>query len=275
MPILPVPDWETLYGTLLVELLSRVRLSRITLGSICSYPQALRLAEQKLGGNNLISTQIERRHGRETDGRIRFSARLRERMYRDRSMNPRASLGGCLGVDEAGCARLLAENSLPHGRGHEVSRRAHDPRFFLLRAGEIDESPGFDRGSLWIAAILHHDGDAPVVAEDEGPSAAIAPITVEVGQTNPSARAAERVDELFGVHGYSFVAGAVRSLRAEPRVAVVSKVRVHHKCVAGRHTRWIWTFAKCGVGPIWGSKKGVLTFLLLHGLVQENHRMLR
>ena len=82
MPMIPVPDWENLYSMFLVELLSRVRLSRITLGSLCSYPQALRLTEQKIGNHNAISAEVERRSGRKADGRIRFSSSLRERMYR-------------------------------------------------------------------------------------------------------------------------------------------------------------------------------------------------
>ncbi len=36
MPIIPIPDWEMIYGEFLTELLTRIRLSRITLGSICS-----------------------------------------------------------------------------------------------------------------------------------------------------------------------------------------------------------------------------------------------
>jgi spore photoproduct lyase len=81
MPIIPVSDWETLYGQFLGDLLSRIPLSRITLGSICSYPQAMRLTEQKLGRNNSISAQVERRH-RVSDGRTRFPRELREKMYR-------------------------------------------------------------------------------------------------------------------------------------------------------------------------------------------------
>ena len=39
MPIIPVPDWQETYGRLLLTLLESVSLSRITLGSICSYPK--------------------------------------------------------------------------------------------------------------------------------------------------------------------------------------------------------------------------------------------
>ena len=49
MPIIPVSDWQEIYGRLMATLLESVVLSRITLGSICSYPQAQRLMELKLG----------------------------------------------------------------------------------------------------------------------------------------------------------------------------------------------------------------------------------
>jgi spore photoproduct lyase len=82
MPIIPVPDWEALYGAFLKTLFSRVQLSRITLGSICSYPHALRLTEQKLGRDNTISSQLEH-HGKVApDGRRRFPRDLRQRVYR-------------------------------------------------------------------------------------------------------------------------------------------------------------------------------------------------
>ena len=38
MPIIPVADWPTVYGRFMTTLLESVPLSRITLGSICSYP---------------------------------------------------------------------------------------------------------------------------------------------------------------------------------------------------------------------------------------------
>ena len=82
MPIIPVPDWEGVYREFLVDLLSRVRLSRITLGSICSYPQAMCLTEQKLGRDNPISAQVDRRRHAAPDGRMRFPRELRENVYR-------------------------------------------------------------------------------------------------------------------------------------------------------------------------------------------------
>ncbi len=81
MPILPVPDWETIYGEFLVEVLRRVPVSRLTLGSICSYPQALRLTEQKLGDDNAISTRLDRARHRAADRRLRFPRDLRRQVY--------------------------------------------------------------------------------------------------------------------------------------------------------------------------------------------------
>jgi spore photoproduct lyase len=100
MPIIPVPNWETVYGEFLGDLLCRVRLSRITLGSICSYPQAMRLTEQKLGLDNPISAQVDRRHG-VSDGRTRFPRELRERVYRHliqviQQVNRKLEIGLCL-----------------------------------------------------------------------------------------------------------------------------------------------------------------------------------
>jgi DNA repair photolyase len=82
MPIIPLPAWETLYGEFLSNLLCRIRLSRITLGSICSYPQAMCLTEQKLGRDNPISAQVDRQRRGKSDGRTRFPRELRERVYR-------------------------------------------------------------------------------------------------------------------------------------------------------------------------------------------------
>jgi spore photoproduct lyase len=82
MPIIPLPDWQTIYAEFLSDLLGRARLSRITLGSICSYPQAMCLTEQRLGRDNPISVQVDRRRHGKSDGRIRFPRELREKVYR-------------------------------------------------------------------------------------------------------------------------------------------------------------------------------------------------
>ncbi len=101
MPIIPLADWETLYAKFLSNLLGRVRLSRITLGSICSYPQAMRLTEQKLGRDNPISTQLDRKRQGTSDGRTRFPRELREKVYRHllrqiQRLAPNLEVGLCL-----------------------------------------------------------------------------------------------------------------------------------------------------------------------------------
>ena len=101
MPILPIAGWEAIYHEFLADVLSRVRLQRITLGSICSYPQAIRLTEQKLGRQNPISAQLERRQDRMSDGRTRFPRELRESVYRHlldviRQEDAEVEIGLCL-----------------------------------------------------------------------------------------------------------------------------------------------------------------------------------
>ena len=101
MPIIPISGWETIYREFLTDLLSRVRLQRITLGSICSYPQAMRLTEQKLGRENPISAQLDRHRSQVPDGRARFPRELREEVYRHllRAIRPKdeeVEVGLCL-----------------------------------------------------------------------------------------------------------------------------------------------------------------------------------
>lgn len=101
MPIIPVRDWETIYGEFVVAMLSRVRLARITLGSICSYPHAMRLTERKLGRHNAISSHLDRQCRGSADGRARFPRRLRERIYRHlvqaiRRVDATLEIGLCL-----------------------------------------------------------------------------------------------------------------------------------------------------------------------------------
>ncbi len=82
MPIIPVDDWRAVYGRFMATLLESVPLSRITLGSICSYPQAQRLMELKLGKENTVSSLLDRAPGKSDDGRLRFSRSAREEVYR-------------------------------------------------------------------------------------------------------------------------------------------------------------------------------------------------
>lgn len=101
MPIIPLVDWETIYAEFLNGLLGRVHLSRLTLGSICSYPQAMCLTEQKLGRNNPISAQLDRKRHGKSDGRTRFPRELREKVYRPllsqiQRLDPGLEVGLCL-----------------------------------------------------------------------------------------------------------------------------------------------------------------------------------
>ena len=101
MPIIPISGWDTIYREFLTDLLSRVRFQRITLGSICSYPQAMRLTEQKLGRENPISAQLDRHRSQVTDGRARFPYELREEVYRQllrtiRQTDEAVEVGLCL-----------------------------------------------------------------------------------------------------------------------------------------------------------------------------------
>ncbi len=99
MPVIPISGWEQLYQEFLADLLSRVPLRRITLGSICSYPQAMRLTERRLGRENPISVQLDQ--SRMSDGRARFPQSLREEVYRHllrtiRQRDENVEIGLCL-----------------------------------------------------------------------------------------------------------------------------------------------------------------------------------
>jgi spore photoproduct lyase len=116
MPIIPVADWQESYGRFMVTLLESTPLSRITLGSICSYPQAQRLMELKLGKQNAISTLLGRGPTKSDDGRLRFSRSTREEVYRYlvefiRRKCPGLEIGLCL-EDEAMLAALGLTGSM-------------------------------------------------------------------------------------------------------------------------------------------------------------------
>ena len=68
-----------IYGRFIATLLKSVPLSRITLGSICSYPQAQRLMELKLGKENAISSLLDRGPAKSDDGRLRFNRSARRK----------------------------------------------------------------------------------------------------------------------------------------------------------------------------------------------------
>jgi spore photoproduct lyase len=100
MPLIPVPGWEQKYDEFLRSLLSRVPIARLTFGGICSYANARRLLEHKLGRENVISRHIA---GAEAtaDGRARYARSLRVRMYAHlarvaREVRPDIELALCL-----------------------------------------------------------------------------------------------------------------------------------------------------------------------------------
>ena len=116
MPIIPAADWQETYRRFMETLLESVPLSRITLGSICSYPQAQRLMELKLGKQNTISTLLDRGPTKSDDGRLRFVRATREEVYRYlveciRRKRPDLEIGLCL-EDEAMFASLDLTTSL-------------------------------------------------------------------------------------------------------------------------------------------------------------------
>lgn len=80
MPIIPIRGWEQTYRRFVYDLLSTVRLERLTLGGICSYRHSRSLMERKLGKHNVISEKMEAK-GRPGDGRMRYPQDLRIRMY--------------------------------------------------------------------------------------------------------------------------------------------------------------------------------------------------
>jgi len=100
MPVLPVARWRDAYTAMLTELLAIEALERITLGSMCSFPNAIRLMARKLGSRDEMS-QLLSAAARSADGRRRFSRQTRTECYRFllariREMRPTLTVGLCL-----------------------------------------------------------------------------------------------------------------------------------------------------------------------------------
>lgn len=100
MPILPVEGWREAYAAMLEELLGIASLERITLGSMCSFPNAIRLTEQKLGSQDEICRLLSCA-SRSADGRYRFDHDTRVQCYRFllkviRDRRPNVEVGLCL-----------------------------------------------------------------------------------------------------------------------------------------------------------------------------------
>jgi hypothetical protein len=81
MPIVPVPQWQQHYDQFLEQLLTRVKLDRLTLGGVCSYGPALNLMERKLGTDNSISRSLSVINNPPGDGRTRYPLELRRAIY--------------------------------------------------------------------------------------------------------------------------------------------------------------------------------------------------
>ncbi len=81
MPIIPIPNWQQHYDALLEQLLTQVKLDRLTLGGICSYGPAMKIMDRKLGENNLISRSLTVLNNSPHDGRTRYSQELRHAIY--------------------------------------------------------------------------------------------------------------------------------------------------------------------------------------------------
>ncbi|MFC1588140.1 radical SAM protein [Planctomycetota bacterium] len=101
MPVIPIENWESIYGQFLEQLLESVPISRLTVGGICSYPDAKRLMENELGKSNAISQNIEQATTHQADHRARYSKELRISMYRHiintaRKIKPDIELALCL-----------------------------------------------------------------------------------------------------------------------------------------------------------------------------------
>jgi len=99
MPIIPIENYRRIYSDFLQFLLSKIRLERITLGQICSYSTALQLTNQKLGVDNPIAAQLQKT--KSPDGRLRFPAQLRIRVYEHliktiREIQPDLQIALCL-----------------------------------------------------------------------------------------------------------------------------------------------------------------------------------
>jgi len=103
MPLIPVEDWIDRYAAFLRHVVEQVPLKRLTIGAICSYPAATEPMNHKLGHDNPITINMERR--KTADGRTRYAAALREQAYRHliqtvKKTVPNLEIGLCLETHE-------------------------------------------------------------------------------------------------------------------------------------------------------------------------------
>jgi len=100
MPIIPVSGWKEIYFQFLQSLFSQINLQRLTLGGICIYQNAKLLMERKLGYANQVSKNLNDKD-KGGDGRIRYSAELRIKLYSEiikiaREIKPGLEIALCL-----------------------------------------------------------------------------------------------------------------------------------------------------------------------------------
>jgi spore photoproduct lyase len=101
MPMIPVDDWQGFYGNFVKNLLDAVPLARLTMGGICSYNDAKRLMDAKLGRDNTVTNALDTSSTGQADHRARFSPETRIEMYRvvidlARKIRPDLELALCL-----------------------------------------------------------------------------------------------------------------------------------------------------------------------------------
>jgi len=99
MPVIPVRNWRSIYAEFLRRVLRTVPIGRLTLGGICSYANARRLMQERLGPDNAVSAHFEKE--KSADGRLRYAPELRTAMYAHligvaREVRPDVELALCL-----------------------------------------------------------------------------------------------------------------------------------------------------------------------------------
>ncbi len=101
MPIIPIEDWQDVYGAFTRRLVETVPIELLTLGGVCMYRGARQIMDQKMGSGNVISLQIDSRSQAIGDGRARYPKSVRQAVYSHivqtaRSLRPDLPIALCL-----------------------------------------------------------------------------------------------------------------------------------------------------------------------------------
>jgi len=101
MPIVPIEDWQDVYGAFTRRLVETVPIELLTLGGVCMYRGARQIMDQKMGSGNVISLQIDSRSQAIGDGRARYPKSVRQAVYSHivqtaRSLRPDLPIALCL-----------------------------------------------------------------------------------------------------------------------------------------------------------------------------------